>query len=674
MNVSELARRLRANPRELLEALPQFGFDIGGRAVKVDNRVAQQIVNQWPSIQRELRRRTAIARDAQKEKEVGARRESGAATVIPAVLTVREFAERLGLPVTRVIAELMKSGVLASQNERIDRDTATIIANDLGFQVQAEVEAAGGGGDVASESRLAEVLGGDGAAAGEPRAPVVVVMGHVDHGKTKLLDAVRHTNVMEGESGGITQHIGAYQTMWRSKDGSTRAITFIDTPGHEAFTVMRSRGAKVADIAILVVAADDGVQPQTVEAINIIKAAKLPFVVAINKIDKEDANPDKVKTELSQHGVQPEEWGGTVPMVPISAREKQNIDKLLDVLLLVADLNAETIRAPHDRPAIGTIIESRVDKGAGPVATVLVQAGTLHLGDPLVVNNEIYGKARAMKDYRGSDVAEAAPSMPVRILGFKVAPGVGDILDVEQAASASQIDLKQKRTAQKGAERASVVATTATETEDGKKYVAVFVKADVLGSLEAILGELEKMRYAEIGVRVIGKGLGNITDDDVHRAKAAEAFLLGFKVNPTPVADALIREESMVFNRYDVIYDLLKFVRAELERALGAEKVETAVARGAVLKIFRTEKKSQTLGIRVESGTIVPGLHIRVVRKGEMVGEAKLASLQMGRSAAKSVPSGSECGIGIEGRVEAAEGDSFEFYTVTEKKKTLMSS
>ncbi|MEK7102008.1 MAG: translation initiation factor IF-2 N-terminal domain-containing protein, partial [Patescibacteria group bacterium] len=308
------------------------------------------------------------------------------------------------LPVTRVITELMKNGILASQNERIDRETATIIAGELGFSAAAEAEATDSAAE-AGVSRIVEVL--ETKSAQQPRAPVIVVMGHVDHGKTRLLDAIRHTNVMEGESGGITQHIGAYQTVWRSKDGGTRAITFIDTPGHEAFTVMRSRGAKVADIAILVVAADDGVQPQTIEAINIIKAAKLPFVVAINKIDKEDANPDKVKTELSQHGVQPEEWGGAVPMVPISAREKMNIDKLLDVLLLVADLNTETIRAPFDRPAIGTIIESRVDKSAGPVATVLVQAGTLHVGDPLVVNNEMYGKVRAMKDYRGSDVAEA---------------------------------------------------------------------------------------------------------------------------------------------------------------------------------------------------------------------------------------------------------------------------
>ncbi|MBI4098522.1 MAG: translation initiation factor IF-2, partial [Candidatus Magasanikbacteria bacterium] len=468
----------------------------------------------------------------------------------------------------------------------------------------------------------------------------------------------------------ITQHIGAYQTIWRSPDGSSRALTFIDTPGHEAFTVMRSRGAKVADIAILVVAVDDGVQPQTIEAIKIIGAAKLPFVVAINKIDKEDANLDKVKTALAQHGVQPEDWGGTVPMVPISAREKINIDKLLDVVLLVADVNAGAIRANAARPAIGTIIESHVDKGEGPVATLLVQAGTLRAGDPLVLQGERYGKVRAMKDYVGNDVMEAPPSMPVKILGFKVAPGVGDILDVAQAVTSTLIDVKQKRLAQKGAERV-VVSANQEQTDEARKYLSVFVKADVLGSLEAIIGELEKMQYGEVGVRVTGKGLGNITDDDVHRAASAGALLLGFKVRATPVAEDVMREQSVTLHTFEIIYDLLRMVRDETEKLLEKETIVTEVARGNVLQVFRTEKKSQTLGIRVEDGTIVAGLRVRVNRKGEMIGEGKLVSLQMGRTAAKQIPSGSECGVGIEGRVEAAEGDVLEFYTVTEKTRTL---
>ncbi len=669
MNVSELARRLRANPRELRQVLPEFGFDIGLKAVKVDTRVAEQITRQWPAIQRELRRRAAAEAEARRAEEKSVRREQGAAVLLPPVLTVREFADKLQLPVTHVITELMKNGVLAAQNERIDRDTATIIAGELGFTVEAEVATETPLFD-GETTELERALQGEDAEKLTPRPPVVVVMGHVDHGKTRLLDAIRHTNVMEGESGGITQHIGAYQTIWRSPDGSSRALTFIDTPGHEAFTVMRSRGAKVADIAILVVAVDDGVQPQTIEAIKIIGAAKLPFVVAINKIDKEDANLDKVKTALAAHGVQPEDWGGTVPVVPISAREKLNIDTLLDVVLLVADVNASAIRANAERPAIGTIIESHVDKGEGPVATLLVQAGTLRAGDPLVLQGERYGKVRAMKDYLGHEVMEAPPSMPVKILGFKVAPGVGDILDVAQAATATLIDVKQKRLAQKGAERV-VVSASQEQTDEARKYLSVFVKADVLGSLEAIIGELEKMQYGEVGVRVTGKGLGNITDDDVHRAASAGALLLGFKVRATPIAEDVMREQSVTLHTFDIIYDLLRMVRDEAEKLLEKETVVTEVARGNVLQIFRTEKKSQTLGIRVEDGTIVAGLRVRVKRKGELVGEGKLVSLQMGRTAAKQIPSGSECGVGIEGRVEAAEGDALEFYTVTERTKTL---
>jgi len=670
MNVSELARRLRANPRELRQVLPEFGFDIGLKAVKVDTRVAEQITRQWPAIQRELRRRAAAEAEARRAEEKSVRREQGAAVLLPPVLTVREFADKLQLPVTRVITELMKNGVLAAQNERIDRDTATIIASEFGFTVEAESAVTEPFFD-GETTELERALQGEDEEKLTPRPPVVVVMGHVDHGKTRLLDAIRHTNVMEGESGGITQHIGAYQTIWRSKDGSTRALTFIDTPGHEAFTVMRSRGAKVADVAILVVAVDDGVQPQTIEAIKIIGAAKLPFVVAINKIDKEDANLDKVKTALAAHGVQPEDWGGTVPMVPISAREKLNIDKLLDVVLLVADVNASAIRANAARPAIGTIIESHVDKGEGPVATLLVQAGTLRAGDPLVLQGERYGKVRAMKDYLGNEVTEAPPSMPVKILGFKVAPGVGDILDVAQAATSTLIDVKQKRLAQKGAERVVAAPSSQEQTDEARKSLSVFVKADVLGSLEAIIGELEKMQYGEVGVRVTGKGLGNITDDDVHRAASAGALLLGFKVRATPVAEDVMREQSVTLHTFEIIYDLLRMVRDEAEKLLEKEIIVTEVARGHVLQIFRTEKKSQTLGIRVEDGTIVAGLRVRVKRKGELVGEGKLASLQMGRSPAKQIPSGSECGVGIEGRVEAEVEDTLEFYTVTEKTKTL---
>ncbi len=668
MNVTELARRLRVNPKVLRETLPQYGFDIGAKAIKVDDRVAQKIMRDWRRIKKDLERKERAAKDKKKEAEKVARQESGATVVLPAITTVKDFAERLELPVTRVITELMKNGVLASQNERIDRDTAGILAEELGFSVEMEAEKE----EEVDDAALETVLENQDKKALKTRPPVVVVMGHVDHGKTKLLDAIRQTNVAEGESGGITQHIGAYQVNWHSKDGDKRDITFIDTPGHQAFTVMRSRGAKAADIAILVVAADDGVKPQTLEVIDIIKAAKIPYVVAINKIDKEDANADKVRTELSQRGVQPEEWGGTVPTVEISAKENMHIDKLLDVLLLVADLNEQDIQANPDRPAAGTVIESHVDKGQGPVATILVQVGSLKVGDPLVVNGEVYGKVRAMKTFRGDDVKIAPPSMPVKILGFKVAPDVGDILDVAAAHGAEKIDVRSKKATQKGAQQKSVIPSQ--EGSQSKKNLHVMVKADVLGSLEAVLSEIEKLQYDEVGIKVIGKGLGNISDNDVRKAIASDARVIGFRVGLSPVAEEFMRDKDVNFYRYEVIYDLLDFVKDQMEGMLSAEEIVHEQARGKVLKIFRTEKKKQTVGVQVEDGTITPELKVRVRRGEEFLGEGSVVTLQVGKGAAKSVPAGSQCGVGFEGSAVIEEGDVLEFYNVETKKKTLQAS
>src|SRR3989344_407629 len=353
MNVSELARKLGVHPPQpLLQILPEFGFDVGAKAVKIDDRVAQQIQKEWRRIKFVLQRREEEEREKQRQLEKEARKSSGLTVVIPPKVSVKELAELLQLPVNKLIVELMKNGILATQNENIDHDTATIMAQELGFSVGEGKQEAKAENEEHVEG-LQTVLN-EGATT--PRPPVVVVMGHVDHGKTKLLDTIRHTNVMGGEAGGITQHIGAYQVIWTNPKSKEKSpLTFIDTPGHEAFTVMRSRGAKVADIAVLVVAADDSVKPQTVEAINIIKAAKLPFVVAINKIDKPGADVQRVRNDLSQHNIISEEWGGEVPMVEISAKENKNIDKLLDTLLLVADMNAEAIKADPHRPAAGTV-------------------------------------------------------------------------------------------------------------------------------------------------------------------------------------------------------------------------------------------------------------------------------------------------------------------------------
>ncbi|OGH79931.1 MAG: translation initiation factor IF-2 [Candidatus Magasanikbacteria bacterium RIFCSPHIGHO2_02_FULL_48_18] len=672
MNVSELARQLHVNTKQLLEILPGYGFDIGAKAIKIDDRTAQQVMRKWKFIKRELEEKRLAELEEQKKKERELRKESGVGIVLPQLITVREFAEKMNMPVTQLIGELMKNGILANQNQNIDYDTAGIIAEDLGFSVQRQ---AGNIGENIKEQKkteaLEEALGkGD---ALEQRPPVVVVMGHVDHGKTKLLDTIRQAHIIDTESGGITQHIGAYQTIWKDpKTGEERQLSFIDTPGHEAFTVMRSRGAKVADIGILVVAADDGVKPQTEEVIQILKAAKLPFVVAINKIDKETADVQRVKTELSQHNIIPEEWGGNVPMVEISAKANTNIDKLLDVLLLVSDMHAEDIQADSTIPAIGTIIESHVDKGMGPVATVLVQAGTLRKGDPLVVNGEIYGKIRAMKNYLGASLEIATPSTPVQIIGFKVAPEVGDVMDLSKESQAQKIDIKQKKSLQTGAEKQTILdAKSDDDEEKGKNTLNVLIKTDVLGSLEAIVGSLQKIRHDEVGVKIIGKGLGNITEDDVHKAQAGEGTIVGFKVKATPVAEESMRENDIRFLQYDVIYDLINWVKDELEKLLDVEKIVTELGVLKVLAVFRTDKKAMTVGGRVESGKILEGSLARVKRKGEYVGQGKIVECQIGKQKMKEVAGGTECGIRFEGKTKIETNDVIESYSEESKVRKI---
>ena len=672
MNVTELARRLRIHPKELLRILPEYGFDVGMKAVKIDNKVAQQIMRSWNKIKRDIERKRRLEIEEKKNKEKALRKESGLSTSLPDFISVRHFAERLSLPVSQVIAELMKNGILANQNQDIDFDTACVLAEDLGFSVNKEESAPV---DLEAELKKSEALemALKKSKHTQTRPPVVVVMGHVDHGKTSLLDAIRQTDILATESGGITQHIGAYQTMWKdAKTKDERALTFIDTPGHEAFTVMRSRGAKVADIAILVVAADDGVKPQTKEVIQIIKAAKVPIVVAINKIDKEGADVKRVMTELSSHDIIPEEWGGTVPMVQISAKERLHIDKLLDVLLLVADIQEEDIQADPSIPAVGTIIESHVDKNTGPVATILIQAGTLRKNDKLVVHNEIYGKVRAMKDYKGNTLLEAGPSVPAQIIGFKVAPEVGDVLDLSQEKSAKKIDVKQKKTQQTGAQKQYKVDMEKDEEGESKrKHLNLVIRADVLGSLEAIIGSLEKISYEGVGVKIIGKGLGNITEDDVQKVEAGNGRIIGFNVKPSLSADEIMREKNINFQKFSIIYDLLDWVKAELEKLLEFELITTEKGKLEVKAIFRTVKNSMIVGGLVKDGKIVKDGLVRVKRAGDLEGLGKMSKCQVGQQDEKSVPSGTECGVTFEGKTKIEIGDILEVYTEEKVVKKL---
>lgn len=677
MNISELARRLRVSTEELRSKLPELGFDIGGKAIKIPDRDVGKILNAW----QDLKKRQFLQKKMEDQKARAERKSqvaSGTAehVKVPSKITVRDFSTLLNLPVQKVMQELMRSGILASLNEPIDYESASIIAEDLGFiaePAEAKTEVVMGAG----EDRLAQAKGSEHGGPNESgvtdpnilaRPPVIVIMGHVDHGKTSLLDVIRKANVVAGEAGGITQHIGAYQVV-----RNERLLTFIDTPGHEAFTVMRSRGAKVADIAILVVAADDGVQPQTKEAIDIIKASKLPFVVAINKIDKENANLELVKSQLSEAGLVPEDWGGKTICVPISAKKNLHIDQLLDVLLLVADMEKDNIVANPSRKALGTIIESRVDKGQGPVATIIVQTGTLHAGDILSVGGYLYGKVRALTAYDGKIIKVAPPSTPVKILGFKIAPAVGDILEVPENPDELEDvreDMKRKTSAE---DLGTKIAKPKEEKEgsEGKLYLNVMVKADVLGSLEALIGMIEKIENPHVGVKIIGKGLGNVTEADVLRAEAGQAVIYGFNVKPMQTAADLARTKNVDIEGHTVIYRIFENVVERLKKLIPSEKIYTDLGSGEVLAVFKKTEKGLILGAKVKKGKFIPGAVIRVFRNGSIMGEGRIEALQSGKSSVKDVLAGQDCGLSFQGKTKIEVGDTLEVYSEELQARTL---
>lgn len=606
------------------------------------------------------------------EKEATKAVEAATKTIaIGKTVVIKDFAEKLGITPTAVITELMKNGIMSGQNERIDFDTATIIAAGFGKDV---VEAAEQHDDQAGIEKLEQELAAGGKKVTRP--PVVVVMGHVDHGKTKLLDAIRQTDVVASEAGGITQHIGAYQV---EKKG--RKITFIDTPGHEAFSAMRSRGARVADIAILVVAADDGIQQQTKEAIEIIRKAGLPVVVAINKIDRAEANIERVKTQLVDVGLAPEEWGGKTVTVPVSAKENKGIDDILETILLVADVEEKRLKADPARHAIGTIIESHVDSGEGAVATVLVQAGTLRAGENLSVG-KTYGKVRMLKDWNGASVKEAAPSYPAQILGLKGSPQVGDILEVVK--DDKEFRRLKKRADQQRVQRQDVHAVSestqqsmsgqeGTETEEKKKVteVNIVLKADTLGSLEAIEEQVTKLHHPDLKISVVSKGLGNITEADVLHAETANALLIGFNVPTLPAAADVARGKHLHISSYKIIYHLIDDVIAEAESRLSPEVLEDVHGELKVLAVFYTKKKEQIFGGRVLKGKMVNPSSLKILRAGAEVARGKITELESNHIKSKEVPEGSECGIKYEGPGVVLEGDIVRSFTRKEIKKKI---
>jgi translation initiation factor IF-2 len=602
-------------------------------------------------------------------------RERGAID-LPATITVKELAELLTVNPADVIRELIKSGIFATINQLIDRDTASLVAGELGYEVAeaaapAVGAAADGDEDGAPAAATKEVLfDADDPAELQPRAPIVTVMGHVDHGKTSLLDAIRTTEVAAGERGGITQHIGASEV---THDG--KRVVFLDTPGHEAFTAMRARGARVTDIAVVVVAADDGVMPQTLEAISHAKAAKVPIVIALNKIDKPDSNPDRVKTELSEAGVIVEEYGGDTPLVPVSARTRVGLDELIEMILLVADL--QELKANPKRPAVGTIVEAQLDKNRGAIATAIVQTGTLRVGDVIVVG-ETFGKVRALENDEGKRVTKAGPSSAVVVLGLSAVPEAGDILRVVADEKEARALVESRRAANaaksgEGSGRATLEDLYKQIQAGQAKELRIILKADVSGSLGAITHALDQLNQEEIRINVLHEGAGDITDNDIMLASASDAIIVGFNTKITETARRAAEAERVDVRMYDIIYKLTDDISAALQGLLEPEIVEVVEGRAEVRQIFRVGKSTVIAGAFVTDGRILRA-GARVWRNGKVVATDRIESLRRFRDDVREVQQNYECGIGLANYHELEEGDIIECFSSQTVSRVLTPS
>jgi len=577
---------------------------------------------------------------------------------VGSVMTVGELAEAIGVSAVELIKALIRRGVMANINQQIDFETAVKVAADFGVELVERTPEV-----VHQEKSLAEIVRASAQEPGAvPRPPVVTIMGHVDHGKTKLLDAIRHTNVAEGEAGGITQHIGAYQV-----EVQGRKITFLDTPGHEAFTAMRARGAQVTDIAVLVVAADDGVMPQTREAVAHARAANVPIIVAINKIDLPTANPARVKQQLAENGVIVEEYGGDVPVVEVSAKQRLGIEDLLEMILLVADMHE--LKANPNRPAIGVIIEAKVDQRRGPVATVLVQTGTLKLND-VVVAGATWGRIRAMFDDRGRKVRRAEPSMPVEILGLENVPEAGDYLQVvedERTAKEIATQLALKRRAEAAEARVVKLDEFHKGLEIGQtRELRLILKADVQGSLEAIQNALAKLNdeLEGVGITVVHAATGAISESDVMLAATTGAVVLGFNVRPDVAARRAAEATGVDIRYYNVIYHLLEEVRAGVTGLLAPETREVIDGVAEIREIFRLPNRAVAAGLYVLNGKALRNARVRVIRDGKVIHDGTVASLRRFKEDVREVAAGYECGLTIENFNDLRVGDQIEFYHI----------
>lgn len=576
---------------------------------------------------------------------------------IPSSVSVKRLAEIFGMPVSAVIMELMKNKILATINEEIDFETASIIAQDLGFETEEDLETDESGSFTLE--RLLEVCAQEKTSGKtlDERPAVVTILGHVDHGKTTLLDTIRKTNVAGKEAGGITQAMSAYQVKKRGK-----LITFIDTPGHEAFSSMRERGVALADIAILVVAADDGVRPQTKEVISYLKEHGLPTIVAINKVDKPEANIPRVKQELADHGILIEEWGGNVPTVEISAKQGKNIDKLLENILLVAEIG--DFRSDAKRDGLAIVLESHLHPQKGPVAVALVKTGTLKVGHDITVG-ACHGRIRRLEDFTGKSIVTASPSTPAQIYGLNSAPNTNDVVQVVSGKIAARLKSRERMIGASGKKGLQTIQ------EDGVRQFPLVVKADVHGSLEALDQIFGTIHSDEIALDIVSQGVGAITESDVKMAESAGAIIVGFNVHPTPVASRMAETAKVDIQSFNIIYKLIEYVKERLSALLPPEVIRTDLGTLSVLAVFKTGKHDMIVGGRVHNGKIAKGSQIEIKRDEEIIGTGRLAMLQQNKKPTDEVGSGNECGLTIETPVKIKAGDTLLSFTIEEKRRTL---
>ncbi|GFN36452.1 translation initiation factor IF-2 [Tepidimicrobium xylanilyticum] len=674
IRVYELAKELGMTSKDLMQKLKDLDINISSHMSSIENEEAEMIKELFEE-EKESKVKDSKPSKKKSKKKVNKENKGKKAEVIPQkekeekeeiieiddTIIVKDLADKMGLSVTQVISKLIGLGVMANQNQSIDFDTASIVGDEFGFKIVKS--------NIEDETSMVEEFRLDFEDDPEdlkPRPPVVTVMGHVDHGKTSLLDAIRKTSVTSQEAGGITQHIGASTV---NIDGNK--IVFLDTPGHEAFTSMRARGAQVTDIAILVVAADDGVMPQTVEAINHAKAANVPIIVAVNKIDKPTANVDRIKQELVEHGLVPEEWGGDTICVPVSALKKEGIDELLEMILLVAEM--QELKANPNRNAVGTVIEAQLDKGRGPVATVLVQKGTLKVGD-MVVSGSAYGRVRAMFDDKGKRVKKAGPSMPVAILGLSEVPLSGDLLyaadDEKTVKEYAERNKELAREEQlKSSQKVSLDDLFERIQLGEIKDLNIIIKTDVRGTIDAIRQSLEKLETDEVKINIIHGGVGGITESDIMLASASNAIIIGFNVRPTLNALDIAKREKVDVRTYRVIYDAIEDIKSAIKGMLEPQYEEEVIGRAEIRAVFKVPNVGNVAGIYVQQGKITRSSSIRLLRNDVVVYEGKVSSLKRFKDDVREISSGYEGGLGLENYNDIKEGDILEAYIMKEVER-----